>query len=230
MRIPHLARAASASTCPPGLALRLPDRRKSACSLAFLPAGPAGTPLAQTASSSKRLQETTEDIMKSIIGIIGIATLALVGLSTPALAQGSGPCDIKSEPCLAALHLSRYQERQVESFRAAAFRQARQVQAQIDRVEDELRLLTWMRHPNPNAIARKQAEQRALRDREQGIWMTYRAQVESVLYPMQRATWARCTNRGPAPALVRPVGPVRQAPPSRVVVVQTRSPRPMGRR
>lgn len=168
--------------------------------------------------------------MKSIIGIIGIATLALVGLSAPALARGSGPCDIKSEPCLAALHLSRYQERQVESFRATAFRQSLQVQAQIDRAEDELRFLARMRHPNPNAIARKQAELRALRVREQGIWSTYRVQVEAVLHPMQRATWAHCSNRGPAPALVRPVGPVRQAPPSRVVVVQTRSPRPMGRR
>jgi Spy/CpxP family protein refolding chaperone len=172
--------------------------------------------------------------MKSIVGIIGIATLALVGLSTPASAQGGRPCDIKSESCLAALHLTRPQERQVESYRATAFRQSLQLQAQIDRTENELRFLARMHRPNPNAIARKQAELRVLRDREQGIWLAYRVQVEAVLYPMQRATWARCSHRGPAPAVVapvvRPVGPAWQAPPSRVVVVQTRSPRPMGRR
>ncbi|MBN2577313.1 MAG: hypothetical protein JXP73_22310 [Deltaproteobacteria bacterium] len=165
--------------------------------------------------------------MKSIVGIIGIATLALVGLSAPAFAQRGGLRDIKAEPCLAALHLSRPQERRIESYLATALRQSRHLQARIDRAEDELRILARMRRPNPNAIARKRAELDALRSRERGIWFSYRLQVQAVLNPMQRATWAHCSHRVPAPALV---GPVWQGHPHHAVAVQAKSPKPMARR
>jgi hypothetical protein len=175
--------------------------------------------------------------MKRTLGIIGIATLTL-GLSTSAMAQGRGPGAIHSEQCLASLPLTYPQQREIDTFRAAAIRQASLVRGQIDRTEAELRRLTLMRRPSPMAIAYEEAQLRNLRDRQQGIWSTYRIQVEAVLGPMQRLAWNRCSAPGPVPAHVAPAwhnpsGPVvavRVPDPRPVAPTPMPMARPMGRR
>jgi Spy/CpxP family protein refolding chaperone len=211
-----------------------------------------GTLLAEGEVRSKRHQRATEDIMKSTLGIIGIATLALTGFSTEAFAEGSrGHLD----QCLAAANLSYHQDRQIDGFRAAAIRQSSRLRGQIDRAEAELRSLTLSRRPNRMAIARKEAELHALRDRDQNVWSTYRLQVQTVLGPMQRVALNRCaSSHGPAPVAVHPAPiaaypapvaarpapiasrsapvaarPARNSHPLPVAVVLAPSPRPMGR-
>jgi hypothetical protein len=183
--------------------------------------------------------------MKSTLGIIGIATLALTtGFSTQAFAKG--PRDIAYgshlDQCLATANLSYHQDRQIDGFRVAAVRQSSRLRVQIDRAEAELRSLMLIHWPNRMAIARKEAELHALRDREQDIWSTYRLQVETVLGSMQRVALNRCASLpGPAPIAVRPapiaarpapaaVRPAQKSRPLPVAVVLAPSPRPMGRR
>jgi Spy/CpxP family protein refolding chaperone len=164
--------------------------------------------------------------MKTTLSIIGIASLALVGFSTEALAQG--PRDIKSEQCLASVPLSRQQDRQIDGLRAVAWQKSRHLSAQIDWAEAELRALTLRPRPNRIAIARKEGDLRALRARERSVWVTYRLQVEAVLGPMQRMTVARCAS-APPPIPVA-VGPARNGRPLPPVIAQAPVARPMGRR
>lgn len=164
--------------------------------------------------------------MKTTLSIIGIASLALVGFSSEAWAQG--PRDIKSEQCLASVHLSRQQDRQIDAIRAAAWQTSRHLSAQIDRAEVELRALTLRPRPNRMAIARKEADLRALRAREQSVWVSYRVQVEAVLGPMQQMALARCAST-PPPVPVA-VGPARNGRPLPPVIAQAPVVRPMGRR
>ena len=153
--------------------------------------------------------------MKSTFGIIGIATLALIGFSTQAFAKGAR--DIACDQCLATVNLSYHQDRQIDGFRAVAVQQSSRLVVQIDRAEAELRSLTLRRWPNRIAIARKESELHALRDRQQNVWITYRLQVQAVLGPMQRVAWTRCASlRGPAPFVARPA--IVVARPAPVVV------------
>jgi Spy/CpxP family protein refolding chaperone len=161
--------------------------------------------------------------MKTTLSIIGIASLALVGLSSEALAQGPH----RSEQCLASVALTFQQQRQIDGFRASAFQQSHWVRVQIDQTEAELRALTLRFRPNRLAIARKQAELRDLRAHEQSVWATYQWQVQSTLVPAQRIAMNRCSSHpGPVSVVAGPTWPSR--PP--VVSVRAPSPRPMGRR
>jgi hypothetical protein len=172
--------------------------------------------------------------MKTTLSIIGIASLALVGLSSEALAQG--PRDIRSEACLSSVPLTYQQQRQIDGFRASASYESRQVRFQIDRAEAELRTLTFRHRPYRMAIARQESELRDLRAREQNIWTTYEWQVQSMLGPAQRISLARCS----APVRPLPVvaTPIWTSHPVTVVSVHTPNPspihapgpRPMGRR
>ncbi len=161
--------------------------------------------------------------MKTTLSIIGIASLALVGFSSDALAQG--PRDFRSEACLSSVPLSFQQQRQIDGFRAAATHESRQVRFQIDRTEAELRALTMRNWPNRMAIARTESELRDLRAREQSIWTTYEWQVQSTLGPAQKISMARCSSP------VRPVpvvaGPTWTNRPVTVVSIHTPSPRPV---
>ena len=162
--------------------------------------------------------------MKTTLGIIGIASLALVGFSSEALAQGPHG----SEQCLASLPLTFHQERQIDRFRALAIQESRQLRVQIDWAEAELRALTLRHWPNRIAIARKESELWSLRAREQNVWTTYQLQVQSVLGPVQRISMARCSSHPrPIPVVVGPIWTGRPIP---VVSVRVPSPRPMGRR
>lgn len=170
--------------------------------------------------------------MKTTLSIIGIASLALVGFSGEALAQGFHG----SEQCLASVPLTFQQQRQIDSFRNFANYDSRQVRFQIERTEVELHALTMRPRPYRIAIADKQAELRELRAREQSIWATYEWQVQSVLGPAQRIAMARCSapSRSVPVAVVpswsrRPIAVVSvHAPAPRPVHVPM--PRPMGRR
>ena len=162
--------------------------------------------------------------MKTTLGIIGIASLALVGFSSEALAQGPHG----SEQCLASLHLTYQQERQIDGLRAFAFQESRQLRVQIEWAESELRALTLRHWQSPIAIARKESELRDLRAREQNVWTTYQWQVQSVLGPVQRISMARCSSHPrPIPVVVGPIWTGRPIP---VVSVRVPGPRPMGRR
>ena len=181
-------------------------------------------PLAETEIRSNELRKTTEDKMKTTLSIIGIASLALVGFSSEALAQGFHG----SEQCLASVPLTFHQQRQIDSFRNFANYDARQVRFQIERTEAELRALTMRPRPHRIAIADRQAELRDLRAREQNIWATYQWQVQSVLGPAQKIAMARCSSP-PRPIPVA-VGPTWSSRPRPAVAVHVPVPRPMGRR
>lgn len=164
--------------------------------------------------------------MKTTLSIIGIASLALVGFSSEAWAQG--PHNTRSEQCLASVAPNFQQQRQINGFRAFAFQESRWVRIQIDRTEAELRALTRRHRLNQIAIAHKQSELRNLRAGERDIWATYEMQVQSVLGPAQRMTMARCSSSPrPIPVAVYPTWTSRPLP---VVTVHVPSPRPMGRR
>jgi Spy/CpxP family protein refolding chaperone len=161
--------------------------------------------------------------MKTTLSIIGIASLALVGFSSEALAQG--PRDIRSEACLSSVPLTYHQQRQIDSFRATASYESRQVRFQIDRTEAELRALTMRHWPNRMAIARTESELRDLRAREQSIWTTYEWQVQSTLGPAQKMSMARCSS--PVRHVPVVVAPIRTSRPITVVSVHTPNPRPV---
>jgi len=164
--------------------------------------------------------------MKTTLSIIGIASLALVGLSSEALAQGQH--NIRSEQCLASLPLNFQQDRQIDHLRSLAFQESRQLRVQIEWAEAELRSLTLKRWPNRIAIAHKEAELRDLRAREQNVWVTYQLQVQSVLGPVQRISMARCSS--PSRSIPVAIGPIWTHRPVPVVTVHVPGPRPMGRR
>ncbi len=172
--------------------------------------------------------------MKTTLSIIGIASLALVGFSSEALAQG--PHNLRSEQCLASAAVTFQQQRQIERFRANAFQESRWVRMQIDRTEAELRYLTLRSRHNQIAIAQRQSELRSLRAHEQGIWATYEMQVRSTLGPRQRIAMDRCSmppRPFPAPVWTNrpaPVGRIWASQPAPVVSVRAPGPRPMGRR
>jgi hypothetical protein len=162
--------------------------------------------------------------MKTTLGIIGIASLALVGFSSEALAQAPH----SSEQCLASLPLTFQQQRQIDGFRAFAFQESRQLRVQIEWAESELRALTLRHWQNPIAIARKESELRDLRVREQNVWVTYQMQVQSVLGFAQRISMARCSS--PSRSIPVAIGPIWTNRPVPVVTVRVPGPRPMGRR
>lgn len=174
--------------------------------------------------------------MKTTLSIIGIASLALVGFSSEALAQG--PHNLRSEQCLASAAVTFHQQRQIEHFRANALQESSWVRMQIDRTEAELRSLTLRPWQHQIVIAHKQSELRSLRAREQSIWATYEMQVRSTLAPVQRIAMDRCSSPRPIPVAVAPiwtsrpapVGPAWRSRPAPVISVRAPAPRPMARR
>ena len=135
-------------------------------------------------------REETEDIMKNALGIIGIATLTMVGLSGEVMAQGRGPGAGGPGRRLAALELTAQQRQQIDQLRAAAAKQSEPLRAQMAQKRDELRNLWRVDQPDKSAIAQKQAELDAIRAQQRALWTDFRYQVHGVLTPEQRSKWA----------------------------------------
>jgi Spy/CpxP family protein refolding chaperone len=128
--------------------------------------------------------------MKNALGIIGIATLTMVGLSGEVMAQGRGPGAGGPGRRLAALDLTAQQRQQIDQLRDAARKQSEPLRAQMAQKRDELRNLWRVDQPDKSAIAQKQAELDAIRAQQRAIWTDFRYQVHGVLTPEQRSKWA----------------------------------------
>jgi Spy/CpxP family protein refolding chaperone len=128
--------------------------------------------------------------MKNALGIIGIATLTMVGLSGEVMAQGRGPGPGGPGRRMAALDLTAQQRQQIDQLRVAAAKQSEPLRAQMARKRDELRNLWRVDQPDKSGIAQKQAELDAIRVQQRAIWTDLRYQVHGVLNPEQRSKWA----------------------------------------
>lgn len=128
--------------------------------------------------------------MKKALGIIGIATLTLVGLSGEVLAQGRGPGAGGPGRRLAALDLTIQQRQQLDQLREAAAKQSEPLRAQMVQKRNELRKLWRVDQPDRGAIASKQAELDAIHAQQRAIWTDLRFQVHALLTPEQRTRWA----------------------------------------
>jgi Spy/CpxP family protein refolding chaperone len=128
--------------------------------------------------------------------IIGIAALALAGLSADAFAQARGPRGGGPGRGLAGLGISPEQKQQIEQLRQAAWKQAEPLRAQMDTKLGELRQLWQTDRPDKEALVRKQSELDAIRDQQRSIWIDFRLQVHTLLTPEQRTKWAEQAGLG----------------------------------
>jgi Spy/CpxP family protein refolding chaperone len=128
--------------------------------------------------------------------IIGIAALALAGLSADAFAQPGGPRGGGPGRGLAALGISPEQRQQIDQLRQAAWKQSEPLRAQMDAKQAELRQLWQTDRPDKAAIVSKQGELDALRAQQQSISVDFRLQVHALLTPEQRTKWAEQAGPG----------------------------------
>ncbi len=134
--------------------------------------------------------------MKNALGIIGIVTLTMAGLSGEAMAQGRGPGFGGHGKRMAALNLTPQQQQQIDQLRDAAAKQSEPLRVQMEQKRDVLRNLWRVDQPDRKAIEAKQAELDALRSQQQAIWTDFRFQVHAVLTPEQRIKWAEWQGPG----------------------------------
>lgn len=141
--------------------------------------------------------------MKTSSMILGLASLLWLGALAWAQNNGTSTntqtstngqkADMKGNhkaAAMAAMRLTPDQKQKIDEMRNAAMRQAEPLHKEKQNQMAEMKGLWLADKPDPDAIARKQAEMDSTRQKLRAIWTDFHLQMHGVLTPAQRAKWA----------------------------------------